>query len=69
MFYLSTKVRKNQLLKAGLLKEIDSKKIWEKYEAEGLAAQQQARTEPAPTAQSIWDHTYANSENSDWRKF
>jgi len=25
--------------------------------------------EPGPSADTIWDHTYANNENGDWRKF
>jgi 2-oxoisovalerate dehydrogenase E1 component alpha subunit len=27
------------------------------------------REEPAPTKESLWDNTYVNSENADWRKF
>lgn len=27
------------------------------------------RKEPAPTEATLWDHTYANGENADWRKF
>lgn len=27
------------------------------------------RQEPVPTKESLWDHTYVNSENADWRKF
>lgn len=27
------------------------------------------REEPAPQAESLWDHTYAQNENADWRKF
>lgn len=58
-----------RLLKSGYLKESDVKEIWAAYEAEGVAAQTQARTEPVPTAESIWDHTYFGGENADWRKF
>ena len=25
--------------------------------------------EPSPSADTLWDHTYVNSENADWRKF
>lgn len=27
------------------------------------------RTEPAPTKESVWDNTYVDNENADWRKF
>lgn len=30
---------------------------------------EQIREEPSPTADTVWDHTYANGENADWRKF
>lgn len=58
-----------RLLKAGLITEKAVRKIWEAYEAEGVAAQEQARTEPVPTSESVWDHVYVNNENADWRKF
>jgi len=59
----------SKLLKSGLLKESECKKIWADFEAEGVRATEQARTEPVPTAESIWDHTFTNQENADWRKF
>ena len=58
-----------RLLKAGLISEKETKALWEKYEAEGVAAQEQARGEGVPTPDSVWDHIYVNSENADWRKF
>lgn len=58
-----------KLLKAGLLKKSECQKIWADFEAEGVRATEQARTEPVPTAESIWDHTFTNQENADWRKF
>ncbi len=27
------------------------------------------REEPPPKVETLWDHTYANNENADWRKF
>ncbi len=47
----------------------DVKAIWSRYEAESVAAADQARAEGVPSAGSIWDHVYANNENADWRKF
>lgn len=58
-----------RLLKAGLIKENEVSELWSAYEADGVAAQAQAKTEPVPTAESIWEHVYVNSENADWRKF
>lgn len=58
-----------RLLKAGIISEKAVKKIWEIYETEGVAAQEQARQEPVPTSESVWDHVYVNNENADWRKF
>ncbi len=58
-----------RLFKAGLMTESQSQKIWAEYEAEGVRATEIARTEPVPTADSIWDHTYVGNENADWRNF
>ncbi len=58
-----------QLLQNGVLKEKDAGKLWADYEEEGRQAQEIARAEPAPTGDSVWDHTYAGGENADWRKF
>lgn len=58
-----------RLLKAGIISEKAVKKIWEIYETEGVTAQEQARLEPVPTSESVWDHVYVNNENADWRKF
>ena len=58
-----------RLLKHDILKDSQRKLIWESYEKEGFDAQQIVKTEPVPTAESVWDHVYANNENADWRKF
>lgn len=58
-----------QLLREGLLKEPQVKKIWAGYEEEARQAQEIARGEPAPAADSVWEHVYKNGENADWRKF
>jgi 2-oxoisovalerate dehydrogenase E1 component alpha subunit len=43
--------------------------VWDKHQADSMAALEQARKEPAPTAESIWEYVYADNENADWRKF
>ncbi|RYZ80387.1 MAG: thiamine pyrophosphate-dependent dehydrogenase E1 component subunit alpha, partial [Proteobacteria bacterium] len=58
-----------QLIDAGHLTKDAALKLWEQYEAEGVAAQLEARSEPTPTAESVWNNVYVNSENADWRKF
>lgn len=58
-----------RLLDAGLLTKKDAEKIWAEYEQEGVEAQEQVRSEPVPTSESVWDHVYVGSENADWRKF
>ncbi|MCX7977607.1 MAG: thiamine pyrophosphate-dependent dehydrogenase E1 component subunit alpha [Bdellovibrionaceae bacterium] len=58
-----------RLLKAGLLSESTIREIWSRYEAEGVAAQEEARREPVPTPESVWDHVFVGNENADWRKF
>jgi 2-oxoisovalerate dehydrogenase E1 component alpha subunit len=58
-----------RLIKSGHLTKDKAQSIWDKYEEEGLRATEQARSEPVPTADSIWDHTFFNGENADWRKF
>ncbi|MBN8537577.1 MAG: thiamine pyrophosphate-dependent dehydrogenase E1 component subunit alpha [Deltaproteobacteria bacterium] len=58
-----------KLLDAGMISKKEISHIWKKYEEEGVAMAEEARSEAAPRAESIWDHVYANNENSDWRKF
>ena len=58
-----------RLLKLGVLKPADAKALWDEFEREARAAQEQARTEAAPTADSVWENYFADGENGDWRKF
>lgn len=57
------------LLQNDYLKEAQVKEIWSAYEEEGRQAADQARGEPSPTAESVWDNVFANGENADWRNF
>lgn len=45
------------------------KELWAQYDIESREAAETVRGEAVPTKESIWDHVYANGENSDWRKF
>ena len=58
-----------KLLKAGVINQVKVKQIWDAYEAEGSAAQKQAKSEAPPSSESIWDEIYAGNENANWRKF
>lgn len=58
-----------RLIKAGIITAKDSQIIWEKFEEEGVKAAEIARSEPVPTPESVWNHTFVNNENADWRKF
>jgi 2-oxoisovalerate dehydrogenase E1 component alpha subunit len=57
------------LVGEGVLKKADASDIWEKYENEARQAQEMIRAEPAPSAESIGDHYFADGETGDWRKF
>ncbi len=57
------------LAKSNVLSEIKMDEIKKNAEIEARQAQEQARTELGPEAQTIWDHIYANGENGDWRKY
>jgi 2-oxoisovalerate dehydrogenase E1 component alpha subunit len=56
------------LLKTDVLTSAEVKKIWDDCESEYRAAQEAARGEPAPSAESVWEHVYSEDEG-DWRKF
>ncbi len=58
-----------KLLKLDVIKEKDVANLWQKYESEARAAQEKVRLEPAPEADSVWQHVYVGDENADWRKF
>ena len=58
-----------KLLKLGVLTAAEVKTVWDDFEREARAAQEQARLEAAPGADSVWDHVYAEGENADWRSF
>lgn len=47
--------------------EIDEMK--KAFDEEARVATLEASKEAFPKEDSIWDHTYANSENADWRNF
>ena len=58
-----------KLIDQGFLTSASAKKIWDKYFEKAKNLADEIQKEPAPKADTIWDHTYANNENADWRKF
>lgn len=58
-----------KLIDQRLLSGEECKAIWKKYEDESRRAADLVRQEPVPRPEDIWDHTYAQNENADWRKF
>lgn len=54
---------------AGLITEKEIASLRKSYEDEAREAMETARKEAFPSPDSIWDHTYKNSENADWRNF
>jgi len=58
-----------KLLSHGVINDVEVQELWQRFEDEGRQAQETVRGEPEPTADTVWDHVYVNSENADWRKF
>lgn len=63
------KTFEKKLLEHDVLKQNQVKQIWSDFEEEARLAAEQVRSEPTPTAESVWDHIFVNNENGDWRKF
>lgn len=58
-----------RLVDQKILTLADSKKIRDGHFESIREKSEMIREEPQPTAESVWDHTFANGENGDWRKF
>jgi 2-oxoisovalerate dehydrogenase E1 component alpha subunit len=58
-----------KLLQFKIISSSDVKKMWDDFEAEGVRATERARAEAVPSADSVWNHTFVNNENADWRNF
>lgn len=58
-----------RLLKHDVIKEKAIQQVWADYEEEARQAQEQARLEPVPSGESVWEDYYANGENGDWGNF
>ncbi len=58
-----------KLVDNGALTTQKAKKIWDEHFNTIKKLADKVSTEANPSADSIWDHTYVNSENADWRNF
>ena len=58
-----------KLMRHGLItqKQIDA--LHKAYYDEAAQKTDQFRTEADPSADTIWDNTYVDNENADWRNF
>ena len=60
---------KRKLIDGGVLTQQKSKKIWDDHFNDVKKLADKISLEPSPSKDTIWDHTYFNNENADWRKF
>lgn len=60
---------KKKLIDNGVLTTVSAKEIWDQHFDNIKKLADQVSQEPAPTADNLWDHTFYNNENADWRKF
>lgn len=58
-----------KLVDAKILTLKECEKIRTQYFEDIRDKADRIRLEPSPSKDSLWDHTYANNENADWRKF
>lgn len=58
-----------RVIAEGLYTEKEVDEMQKTFHEEARKAAEQARAESFPDPKSIWDHTYVNNENADWRKF
>ncbi len=63
------KVFQERLLKANILKTSDIKALYSTYNDQLIVLFKKIQKEKGPNMDSIWDHTFVNDENADWRKF
>ncbi len=58
-----------KLIDAGYLKSQEAKLLFDNYEVQARKIAEDVRKEPFPVGSTIWDHTFVNNENADWRNF
>lgn len=63
------KIFEKKIIDQGIMTTAAVQNLWQEFEQEGIRATAQARTEPVPQADSIWNNVFVDNENADWRKF
>lgn len=59
----------DRIKNSGLMSSSEITELRKTFEDEAREAMEHVRKEPFPSPESIWDHTYFQNENADWRKF
>ncbi len=60
---------RKKLIDQGVLTSQKAQKMWDEHFDAIKKLADIVSTEAAPKADTLWDHTYSNNENADWRKF
>ena len=58
-----------RLVDQKILKKTEAEKIRNRHFEKIKKFADEVKEEPSPSADSLWNHTYFNNENGDWRKF
>ena len=58
-----------KLQKVGVITKNKIQEVWNSLKDSAKAMQKEVKEDLAPSADSVWEHVYANKENADWRKF
>ena len=60
---------KERLIKAKWLKSNESEEMKKSFEDDFYKIFKEVQKEEGPSADTIWDHTFVDNENADWRAF
>jgi 2-oxoisovalerate dehydrogenase E1 component alpha subunit len=60
---------RDRLIKAKWLTKRDATEMQKSFEDEFYKMFKEVQKEEGPSADTIWDHTFVNNENADWRAF
>jgi len=58
-----------KMIDAGVMTSKKAQEMYKNFDEESKRIADEVRSEPAPKAESIWNHIYVENENADWRKF
>jgi 2-oxoisovalerate dehydrogenase E1 component alpha subunit len=58
-----------RLVDTGVMKASQVKQVWDDHFKQIRSLAEKVRAEEDPSPKTLWDHTYVDSENADWRNF